>query len=60
MPVRLVSAFGNRTRRIKNQAMFAIKTQEYVFDNLFVSSTEIVAPLIFGTDGFVSGNVVMN
>ena len=40
--------------------MFAIKTQEYVFDNLFVSSTEIVAPLIFGTDGFVSGNVVMN
>lgn len=55
-----VSAFGNRTRRIKNQAMLEVKIQDYVFDRLFVSSAAIVAPLIFGIDYLVPGNVVMN
>jgi len=40
--------------------MFAMKTQEYAFDHLFVRSAELVAPLIFGIDCLVSGNVVMN
>jgi hypothetical protein len=40
--------------------MLEIKIQEDVFDHLFVSSAEILAPLIFGIDYLVSGNVVMN
>ena len=40
--------------------MHEIRIQEDVFDHLFESSGEILAPLIFGTDYLVSGNVVMN
>jgi hypothetical protein len=40
--------------------MLEVKIQDYVFDRLFVSSAAIVAPLIFGIDYLVPGNVVMN
>jgi hypothetical protein len=40
--------------------MLDIKIEENVFDHLFVSSAEILAPLIFGIDYLVSGNVVTN
>jgi hypothetical protein len=40
--------------------MLEIKIQEDVFDHLFVSSAEIVVPLVFWIDYLVSDNVVMN
>ena len=63
MPIQnavLVSAFGNRNRRIKKQAMLEVPIQEYVPDNVFLVSDQLVAPLILGTDYLLSSNVVMN
>jgi hypothetical protein len=63
MPIQnivLVSAFGNRTRRIKKQAMVEVTIHEYVFDHVFLVSAQIVTPLILGMDYLLSGNAVMS
>jgi hypothetical protein len=61
MPIRnvfLFSAFGNRTRIIKKQAILEVAIQEDVSDHVFLVSAQIVTPLILGTDYLFSGNEV--
>jgi hypothetical protein len=62
MPIQnaiLVSAFGNRTRRIKQQAMLEVTIQEDVFGHVFLVSSQLVTSLILGMNYLLSGNVVM-
>jgi hypothetical protein len=42
----MVSAFGNRTQRIKKEEMLEIKIQEDVSDHVFLISAQLVVPLI--------------
>ena len=56
----MVSAFGNRTQRIKKEEMLEIKIQEDVSDHVFLISAQLVVPLILWVDYLLSGNVVMN
>jgi hypothetical protein len=61
MPIRnavLVSAFGNRNRIIKKQAILEVAIQEDMSDRVFLVYDQIVTPLILGTDYLFSGKEV--
>jgi hypothetical protein len=56
----LVSAFGNKTKRIRVQAMMPIRIDDIVVNHIFLISPQLLTPALLGVDFFRMNNIIIN
>jgi hypothetical protein len=56
----LVSAFGNKTRRIRAQAMLPIRIGDIVVDHIFLILPQLFSQALFGVDFCQMNNIIIN
>jgi hypothetical protein len=56
----LVSAFGNKTKRIRIQAMMPIRINDIVVDHIFLISPQLLTQALLGMDFCQMNNVIIN
>jgi hypothetical protein len=56
----LVSAFGNKTKRIRMQAMMPIRIDDIVVDHIFLISPQLLTPALLGVDFCRMSSIIIN
>ena len=56
----LVSAFGNKSKRIRVQAMMTICTDDIVIDHIFLVSPQLLTQALLGVDFCRMTNIIIN
>lgn len=56
----LVNAFGNKTKRIRLQAMKQIRIDDIVLDHIFLMSLQLITKVPFGVDICRMNSVIIN
>jgi hypothetical protein len=56
----LISAFGQRTKRLKLQALLEFKQGEHNYEQMFVVSAQLMMPVIIGADFMIDHGMIVN